>query len=70
MPKVESSRANRIVRELGLLGVLALACGCGGGSDANPGPAPDSEAKQAAESQARKAAYGGKTIQTKGMPAR
>jgi len=60
-----------MVRELSLLGLLALASGCGGGaSNTAGGPAPDNEAKQAEESAARKAAYGGKTIQTKGQPTR
>jgi len=68
---VKAFLANRLVRELSLLGLLALASGCGGGaSNTTEGPAPDNEAKQAAESAARKAAYGGKTIQTKARPTR
>jgi len=61
---VKALRANRLVPVVSLL-VLAGGCSCGVGTE---GPAPDSEAKQATESAARKAAYGGNTIQTKARP--
>jgi hypothetical protein len=64
---VRDVRANRRLHVLSLLGLLALASGCDSGSTNAPqvGTAADTQAKQESEAAARRAAFGGKTIQTK-----
>jgi hypothetical protein len=64
---VRDVRANRRLHVLSLLGLLALASGCDSGTANVPqgGTAADAQARQESEAAARKAAFGGKTIQTK-----